>query len=281
MRVVGPAIAGVLIVLSGPALNFGLQSVAFVITLLMLIPLRAPYTNLSPSRRHASFRESFAGGLNYVVKQPTLLGLMLIALVPTLFTTPINLGLLPVFAKEVLHVDSDGLGILYSSQGIGAVIGTLVIASMGNFARKGLLLSVAAVGLATMITLYSQITVFLLALPVLALGTCCFMTYQTMNQTIIQTITPDEYRGRVMGLQMMDHGLTPLGTLIFGGIAEVYGVSTAMLIAGSCGLVTVIFILARFPAIRTYRTDMPGESLIREAPRQAPAEVTPVRATAD
>ena len=281
MRVVGPAIAGVLIVLSGPALNFGLQSVAFVVTLVLLIPLRAPYTNLSRTRRLESFRESFVSGLKYVAHQPTLLGLMLIALVPTLFTTPINLGLLPVFAKEVLEVDSDGLGILYSSQGIGAVIGTLVIASMGNFARKGTVLAIAAIGLATMITLYSQITVFLVAVPMLALGTCCFMTYQTMNQTIIQTITPDEYRGRVMGLQMMDHGLTPLGTLIFGGIAEVYGVSTAMLIAGSCGLVTVIFILARFPAIRTYRTDMPGESLIREAPRQAPAEVTPVRATAD
>jgi predicted MFS family arabinose efflux permease len=206
---------------------------------------------------------------------------MLIALVPTLFTTPINLGLLPVFAKEVLNVDSDGLGILYSSQGIGAVIGTLVIASMGNFARKGAVLAVAATGLATMITLYSQITVFLVAVPMLALGTCCFMTYQTMNHTIIQTITPDEYRGRVMGLQMMDHGLTPLGTLIFGAIAEVYGVSTAMMIAGLCGLVAVTFILARFPAIRMYRSDMPSEALIRPVARQAHADVAPAPAVAE
>jgi hypothetical protein len=125
-------------------------------------------------------------------------------------------------------------------------------------------------------------TVFLMAVPALALGTCCYMTYQTMNHTIIQTITPDEYRGRVMGLQMMDHGLTPLGTLIFGAIAEVYGVQAAMMIAGSCGLVTVLFILARFPAIRTYRSDMPAEALIRHAPRAAPApDAAPARATAD
>jgi len=278
MRVVGPAIAGVLIALSGPALNFGIQSTAFVVTLVLLVPMHAPYTNLVAGRKHLPFKESFVGGISYVRHQPTLLGLMLIALVPTIFTTPINLGLLPVFAKEVLHVESDGLGILYSAQGVGAVIGTLVIASMGNFARKGLLLSVAAVGLAAMITLYSQVTVFLVAIPVLALGTCCFMTYQTMNHTIIQTITPDDYRGRVMGLQMMDHGLTPLGTLIFGGVAEVYGVSTAMMAAGLCGLVTVLFILARFPAIRTYRSDMPAVALIRPTAPLAPAEVASVAA---
>ena len=248
----------------------------------MLIPMQAPYTNLRPGRKHDGFRESFVGGISYVAHQPTLLGLMLIALVPTVFTTPINLGLLPVFAKEVLDVDSDGLGILYSSQGVGAVIGTLVIAMMGNFARKGLVLAVAAFGLATMITLYSQVTIFLLAVPALALGTCCFMTYQTMNHTIIQTITPDEYRGRVMGLQMMDHGLTPLGTLIFGAVAEVYGVSTAMLAAGLCALVTVTFILARFPAIRTYRSDMAPEVLIRPSKAVGAApEGAPTAAVAD
>ena len=278
MRVIGPSVAGVLIALSGPALNFGIQSVGFVLIVLMLIPLRTPYTNLSPSRRHVGFRDSFVGGLSYVRSQPTLLGLMLIALVPTVFTTPINLGLLPVFAKEVLKVDEAGLGVLYSAQGVGAVIGTLVIASMGNFAPKGKLLAIAASGLAITITLYSQLTVFLIALPVLALGTCCFMTYQTMNQTIIQTITPDEYRGRVMGLHMMDHGLTPLGTLIFGAIAEIYGVRSAMFIAGSCAMVTVAFILLRFPAIRTYRSDR-VETLITPSP-EIKAEPVPLRAQA-
>ena len=266
MRVVGPAIAGVLIAQSGPALNFGLQGAGFVVIFLLLIPMKTPYTTLSRGRKHLPFRESFFGGINYVRHQPTLLGLMLITLVPTLFTTPINLGLLPVFAKDVLEVDEQGLGILYSAQGVGAVIGTLVIASMGNFARKGLLLSVAATALAITITLYSQVTVFIVAIPILAIGTCCFMTYQTMNHTIIQTITPDEYRGRVMGLQMMDHGLTPLGTLIFGTVAEVWGVSTAMFVAGMCGLITVVYILARFPAIRTYRSDTPNSGLIVEPP---------------
>ena len=257
MRVLGPAVAGVLIALSGPAVNFSIQSVAYVATFLLILPLRSPFGTMAARRVQASLSESFVGGLRYVSQQPTIVGLILLALVPTLFTTPINLGLLPVFASEVLKVDSGGLGLLYSAQGIGAVIATLVIASLGNYRHKGRLLSIGAICLTIIITLYSQITVFVVALPALAIGTCCFMTYSTVNQTI----TPDEYRGRVMGLHAMDHGLTPLGSLLFGAVAEFYGVSTAIFIAGVCALSLVLLILARFPTIRSFRSGLtPGST---------------------
>jgi MFS family permease len=256
MRVAGPALAGVLILFSGPALNFGIQSSAYVITFLLILPLKTPYSTQTRRANHGSMVESFVEGVRYVRHQPTILGLILLALAPSFFTTPINLGLLPVYAKEALGADAGGLGLLYSMQGVGAVFATLTLASLGNYRHKGLLLSVAAIGLATSITLYSQVSYFVLALPFVCAATCCFTTYNTMNQTIIQTVTPDEYRGRVMGLHMMDHGLTPLGALLWGSIAEFYGVSTAILIAGVCGLSLVLLILARFPAIPTYRSGL-------------------------
>ena len=269
MRVVGPAVGGGLIALSGPTLNFGLQSVGYVLTFLMLIPLKTPYSSVAARRSHVSLTESFTDGIGYVVRQPMLLGLMALALVPTVFTTPVNLGLLPVFARDMLDAGSSGVGVLYSAQGVGAVIATLTLASVGNFRRKGLLLTGAATCLAITITLYSQVTVFLIAVPLVAVGTCCYMTYNTINQTIIQTITPDEYRGRVMGLHMMDHGLTPLGTLVVGVLADVYGVSTAILLAGGCGMATMAFILLRFPAIRSYRSGAVVES-VTPAPASRP-----------
>src|SRR5207249_6998169 len=131
------------------------------------------------------------------------------------------------------------------------------IASLGNFRRKGMLMAGAACCLAVTITLYSQVTFFLMALPLLALGTCCFMTYSTMNQTIIQTITPDQYLGRVMGLLLMNNGLQPLGSFIFGLVAQFYGVRTAIIIAGFCAMTSVTFILTRFPAIRSWRAEEP------------------------
>ena len=274
MRVVGPTIAGGLIALSGPALNFGIQSVAYVLVFFMILPLKAPYTEIDTKRRHGTMLSSFVEGIRYVRRQPTLLGLMLLALVPVMFTTPINLGLLPVFARDALHVDAAALGLLYSAQGIGAVIGTVALASLGNFRAKGMLLAGAAACLTVAITLYSQVTLFFMAVPLLALGTCCFMTYNTINQTIIQTITPDEYRGRVMGLHMMDHGLSPLGAFIFGTLAELYGVRLSILIAGCCAMTSVTAVLVFFPAIRTFRSGAVVEPVVLEpTPRRLEAAV--------
>jgi MFS family permease len=254
MRIVGPAVAGGLIALSGPTVNFGIQSAAYVAAFVFVLPLRLRFGGAMSRRAHSSFLESFRGGIRYVSRQPTVLGLILLALVPALFTTPINIGLVPVFARDALGVDAEGVGFLFSVQGIGAVIGTLAIASLSNLDRKGIVLSAAAFGLGFSILCYSQVTVFWLALPFMAMTTCSFFVYSTINQTIIQTITPDEFRGRVMGLHMMDNGLSPLGSLIFGGIAEAYSVSLAIFIAGVCALSFVVLILVRFPTIRDYQS---------------------------
>lgn len=272
MRVIGPALAGVLIAVSGPALNFGLQGAVFVLTFVLVLPLRTPYSALPARRGHVSLFSSFTGGLRYASRQPTVLGLILLGLGPAFFTTPINLGLLPVFAREALDAGADGLGVLYSVQGVGAVVATLALASLGNYRHKGLLVSLAAIGNALAILFYSQVTIFVLALPFLAMATCCFTTFATVSQTVIQTITSDEYRGRMMGLYMMDHALTPLGSLIFGAIAEVFGVSTAIMFAGGLGLGFALVVLARFPTIRTYRSGAVVERPARTPERRAAAE---------
>ena len=275
MRMIGPAFAGVLIVLFGPALNFGIQSAAYVLIFLLILPMKTPYSGRPARRGRESFGADFVAGLKYVVHQPTVFGLILLALAPAFFTTPIQLGLLPVFAREALKVDSDGLGLLYSMQGVGAVVSTLAIASLGNFRRKGLLLSGAILCQALAVTLYSQITLFVLALPFLALATFSWTTFNTLNQTVLTTVTPDEYRARVMGVRFMDNGLTPLGSLVFGMLAEVYGISTTILIAGLCGITVASIILWRFPAIHTYRT---GESreVVAPTPGRNPIASGPV-----
>ena len=270
MRVIGPSIAGLLIATSGPAVNFSIQSVAYVITFVLMLPLQTPYSNRPRRERgEGSLSDSFVQGFRYLRQQPTLQGLILLALVPVLFTTPINLGLLPVFAKEQLGVGGGGLGLLYSAQGIGAVFGTLMLASFSGLRRKGLLLSIAIVGLTVAITCYSQLHSLLAAMPVLALATCCFMTFQTLNQTIIQTVTPDEYLGRVMGFRMMDQGLQPAGSLLFGTVAEIYGIQTAIIAAGICAMVSVTALLALFPSIRHYRSALVEASHVTAPPGPA------------
>src|SRR4051794_753141 len=267
MRVVGPSVAGALIALSGPAVNFGIQSAAYVLIFVLILPLKAPYTSERVGLKDKSLMADFKAGIAYVRGQPTLTGLVLMSLLPVLFTTPINLGLLPVFARDALHVDSAALGLLYSAQGVGAVLGTIALASFSNFRSKGLLLCAAAACLTVGITLYSQVTMFLMALPLLAATTCCFMTYNTLNQTILQTITPDEYRGRVMGLQLMSNGLSPLGSFLFGTLAELYGVRLSIFAAGICAMTSVALLITFFPAIRTFKTGPVIEEIEPPPPR--------------
>ena len=100
------------------------------------------------------------------------------------------------------------------------------------------------------------------------------MTYNTLNQTIIQTVTPDEYRGRVTGLQMMDHGLSPLGAFIFGSLAEFYGVRTSIFIAGICAMTSVAMVLVFFPAIRSFRSGALVETAVEVPPRAREAVAT-------
>jgi MFS family permease len=268
MRVVGPAFAGALIALSGPAVNFAIQSATYVFIFLLILPLKAPYTSDRVGRRDRSMLEDFKAGIAYVRRSPTLTGLVLMSLLPVLFTTPINLGLLPVFARDALHVDSTALGFLYSAQGMGAVLGTMALASFSNFRSKGLLLCIAAACLTVGITLYSQVTMFWVALPLLAATTCCFMTYNTLNQTILQTIAPDEFRGRVMGLQLMSNGLSPLGAFIFGSLAELYGVRLSIFAAGVCAMTSVALLIVLFPAIRRYRSSAVAEAVVETGPRR-------------
>jgi predicted MFS family arabinose efflux permease len=171
-----------------------------------------------------------------------------------MFTMPINMGLLPVFAKDMLKAGPEGLGLLMTAMGVGAILGTLTIASLGNFAYKGPLLLIGAVFLGSAMVAYSQVTTMSLAIPLLGIVAFCFTTYSTLNQTILQTVTPDEFRGRVTSLHLMDQGLVPLGSLIAGTVAEFFGVSVTILIFGFATMFFVLLIGGRFKAIRGFRS---------------------------
>ena len=255
MRIIGPALGGGLIALSGgAAVNFLLQAVVYVVVVLLLLPLQTPYQEATTRPRNQSMAGSFVEGLRYVRGQPVILALILLAMVPAMFTMPINMGLLPVFAKDVLGAGPEKLGLLFTAMGVGAILGTLTVASLGNFAYKGPLLLIGAVFLGSAMVAYSQVTIMTLAIPLLGIVAFCFTTYSTLNQTILQTVTPDEFRGRVTSLHLMDQGLVPLGSLIAGTVAEFFGASTTVLVFGFATMAFVLLIGGRFSAIRGFRS---------------------------
>ncbi len=256
-RVLGPAFGGLLIAFFGPATNFFIQAVCYMGVALMVFPINIPKHDVSSSKG-APILSNLAEGLRYVSKEPTILGLILVALIPALFIMPFVSGLMPVFSEEVLHAGPEGLGLLLSALGVGGLTGALVLATIRNVGRRGILLLGAAMSAGLLMILFSRTTWMPLSLACLVGVGTAHMAYMTTTNIVIQTITPDKFRGRVMSLYHLDFGLVPLGGLIAGTIAQFYGSPAAVLIGGGITTLLILLVAVKFRAIRYAGATVPG-----------------------
>jgi MFS family permease len=158
---------------------------------------------------------------------------------------------MPVFQKDVLKIGPEGLGLLMAAPGIGAVMAILTLASMGNrIKRQGRFLVGSIFVLGAAIILFSQITWFPLALVTLVIVGMFQMFFLASTATMLQMIVPDELRGRVLSLYMLDRGFMPLGALFAGTSAHFLGAPTTVAIMGAIVIVLTALVAWRIPAIR-------------------------------
>lgn len=248
MKVIGPALGGALIAWFGAAENFFLQAIAYGGVLAMIYWMHIPPHRAEAKRNSAlaNLKEGFA----YVRSTPAVLALMCLAYVPRIFAVPYQ-TLMPVFQKDVLKVGPEGLGLLMAAPGLGAVIAVLVMASVGSRVRRqGLLLVGSILILGAFLILFSQITWFPMALATLVLVGIFQMFFLASTATMLQLIVPDELRGRVLSLYMLDRGFMPLGAMFAGTAAHFIGAPLA--VAGMGGVVILLTLLVAWliPAIR-------------------------------
>jgi MFS family permease len=162
--------------------------------------------------------------------------------------------MLPVFVPEVLGSErSDALGLLMTVIGVGGVVGTLLMARFSQNKRKGIQSLVAFVGASLAVIALSQVTTIWVAAGVLAIYQIFAQGVLTTNMTMVQSMTPDHLRGRVVGVYQMEIGLMPVGGVVAGAIATQWGVGNAFLIGGAIGLAVVIMIAIFSPTIRNLR----------------------------
>ncbi len=245
-RIVGPALAGIMIAEIGPGENFYVQAAAYLGVALMAMQLRLP--NI-PRAAPGSVAGSLKDGARYVMTQPTLRLLMTMALVPVVIALPYQ-ALLPIIAKDTLGMGAGGFGVLMAAPGIGAVAATLVLASTANIRRKGLLLLVAVFCLGLSLILVALSRSFPLTVGLLVLMGATQMAYMTTNQTVIQLSIPDEYRGRVMGIYMLNMGLLPLGSLFAGVLADLTSAPIALATMGAAVAVLALLFFCFARSIR-------------------------------
>jgi MFS family permease len=249
MKIIGPALGGLMIALFGAGGNFFVQAVAYSGVLLMIYWMHVPPT--SEVARRSSAMANLKEGFAYVWSTPAVLALMTLAYVPRIFAVPYQ-TLMPVFQKDVLKVGPEGLGILMAAPGVGAVISVLLLASLGNsLRRQGLFLVGSIIILGFFLILFSQITYFPLALISLVLVGIFQMLFLASTNTILQMIVPDELRGRVMSLYMLDRGFMPIGAMFAGVTAHFIGAPLTVATMGAVVVVLAVLVAWRVPAIRS------------------------------
>lgn len=261
-RIVGPAFAGFLIawVAAGDTASArGVGIVYFIIAALYLVAAVTTVLVSRPGivreRDGKSPLEDIADGMRYVRANRSIFGLIMLSIVPFLFAMPVN-ALLPAFNEDILGGGPDDLGLLMSAMGGGAIVGSLTMASMGGLRHKGRWLVATCViwGVSTILVGLSE-TVLLASAVVAAFGWLSAWN-MSLNRGLLQLRVSDRMRGRVMSIDMMSHGLMPLGVIPIGFVAERYDVAVALVCAGLAFVVAVAALALLSSSVR--QVDRPG-----------------------
>ena len=255
-RILGPAFAGFLIawVAAGDTTSTrGVGIVYFIITGLYLLAAVTTLLISAPPRikpRDAkSPLEDIADGMRYVRANRPIFGLILLSIVPFMFGMPVN-TLLPAFNEDILGGGPEDLGLLMSAIGVGAIGGSLMLATMGGLRHKGAwLVATCLVWGATTVAVGLSTTVLMASLMGALFGWVSAWN-MSLNRGLLQVQVSDTMRGRVMSIDMMSHGLMPLGIIPIGIIAERYDIAIALISAGLAFILAVAALVALSPSAK-------------------------------
>ena len=256
-RILGPAMAGFLIawIAGGDTTShFGVGIVYFMIAGLYLASSLAMW-RVAPTRPAERAEDQhplrdIADGMRYLWANPPVLGLILLSIVPFLFGMPIN-TLLPAYNEDILSGGADDLGLLMSAMGIGAIVGSLMMATMGELRSKGRWLIGTSMAWAGATALVGTADSQLWAVAAVALVGWLSSWNMSLNRGLLQTNITPAMRGRVLSIDMMSHGLMPLGVIPISLIAEQVNVAVALQVAGGVFALAVVALLGTSRAVRS------------------------------
>ncbi len=253
-RLVGPAVGGVIIAVVGVAATFFINGVSFVAVIIGLLLIKPHLLNPAPKSERGHVLEQLGEGIRYSLRTPTILFiLILMAFVGTFgynFTV-----VLPLLARNVLHVGSIGFGTMTSAMGVGSLVAALALATLGKASRQTLLIGATAFTILLAAVAASQW--FALTLVLLVVLGAASITFTATANSSLQMIAPDRLRGRVMSLYaLLLLGSTPTGGELTGFMAEHIGVR---LTVGTEAAICAVGIVAALAYLGGQRAASPAD----------------------
>jgi MFS family permease len=239
-RAIGPALAGVLIAAGGPAVCFFITACGYGLMVVALFQLKV--RELAKPLVRPGMLTSFKEGLSYIFSNKIFFNLIAITFLNSIFGMSF-VYLLPVFAKDILAAGPSGYGFLMTAFGIGAICGVLIVATVSNRGRRGWVLLSGNILFCLMLIVFSLSKMFSASLALIALAGLFNSIYMTNVLTLLQSLVPNELRGRVMGIYSLTWSLMPLGGLQAGALADFIQVPIVVTIGGLITLCFALFVM--------------------------------------
>lgn len=247
-RLVGPAIAGLLLGWAGEGWCFFLNGISYLAVLAGLFMMKLKH--VPAAQDDGTILERMREGFDYVRSHKAVWVPMALLGVASITAMP-YVVLMPVFADRVLHGGAKALGLLMSAGGFGALVSALWLARRQSVRGLSAIIGMAAVGFGVNLVLFSLSHQLALSCALLVPVGFCIMTQMAASNTLIQSMVPDEFRGRVMSFYtIMFLGVAPVGSMLAGAMAHLWGAPVAVALGGACSVLSgSVFLLNR----REYR----------------------------
>lgn len=247
-RIVGPAVAGLVVAGIGEGWCFFVNAVSYIAVIASL--LRMSLQRFTTPPKTSSAWANIVEGFRFATQTAPVRALLLLIGVVSFTAMPYTV-LMPVFADQIFHSGARGLGILMGAAGVGALIGSLALAMRTTLKGLGTWVAAAAATFGAALIAFSFSHTFALSITILVISGMAMMVQMASSNTLIQSMVPDELRGRVMSLySMMFVGMGPLGALLSGTIAEHASAPIAVAVGGMVTILGAAVFALRLPVLR-------------------------------
>ncbi len=248
-RLIGPSIAGVMLATTGEGVCFLINAISYIFVIVSLLMMNVPKREF-PRKETRMFRE-LKEGFGYTFGFLPIKHIIILLAVVNLMGSSYQV-LMPVFTKEILHGGSDIFGFLMAAAGFGALIGAAYLASRESVLRLGRIIPTAATVFGAGLVALSFTNIIPVTIGLMFIIGLGLMLNSASCNTILQTITDDDMRGRVMSFYTMAiMGTAPFGSLLAGSLARLIGTQYAILIGGVSCIAAALVFYKKLPRLKT------------------------------
>ena len=248
-RIIGPAVAGVIIGVAGVGACFLLNGVSYLALIGALLVMR--FAKVPGGMRETAARSTIREGLAYLFADRNMRTLLLLIAISSIFGLPFHV-MLPVVARNVMGLGSTEFGWMVSATGAGAIVAALGLVTFARHVPKGRVITIAAPLFGLSVSSLGLAPSLAVLLPLLVLAGFFQVVLTATTNTLLQSMVKDEYRGRVMSAYSLSFlGLMPLGTLMAGIVAEGWGATAWLAESGIVCAALTLIALRSAPALRS------------------------------